>query len=77
MTRLLVKVRRPSRAEIANDAYDAGKQYGERLGRLLAQDLYRVLVESAKQQNLTPAQLAEVAEFVDAQATERLAGGAR
>ncbi|MEU4287814.1 hypothetical protein AB0E63_06295 [Kribbella sp. NPDC026596] len=77
LARLVTSVRRPSRDELANDAYDCGKLYGEHLGRLLAWDLYRPLVEAAKVGNLSSEQVAAVAEFVDECATEKLNPGAR
>ncbi|MEI8409308.1 MULTISPECIES: hypothetical protein [unclassified Kribbella] len=77
LARLLASVRRPSRLALANDAYDCGKLYGEHLGRLLAWDLYRPLVEAAKAGELSPEQLATLAEFIDERATEKLNPGAR
>ncbi|TDD26548.1 hypothetical protein E1218_13110 [Kribbella turkmenica] len=75
--RLLAKFRRPSHAEVVIDAYDSGRAYGEHLGRVLSGDIYRPLVEAVRHQQLTPAQLATMAEFIDDCATERLSGGAR
>lgn len=71
--RLLAVIRRPSREALIHDAYASGKH----VGRLLAWDLYRPLVEAAKAGDLSLEQLAAVARFIDERATEKLNPGAR